>query len=289
MSETEVLTPTPIVDKPAPKKKKEKSKARKIVEWILFIVFGLLFAFILAGNINGMINKKDNYGQSIRFGVGSFIVLTDSMEPEIPQDSAIITYKEDCKAFADRLAKGETIDVTFANVTIPATIEPDTPEFKFENGGRLIVTNQIMTHRLVEVHEDTTINFGDGRFIFVTTGINNGGYESLKGQYQEFTEKEYLGTVKVTNAFLGKVFQFIASPIGLIILLLVPAGYLIVVSSIDILRAMKETEEREDAVAASGGGKLDGLSDEDRERLKRELLDEMINAKKGENKDEKHE
>ena len=129
------------------------------------------------------------------------------------------------------------------------------------------------------------MNFGEGRYIFVTTGINNEGDFSKIGQYQEFSEKEYLGTVVVSNTFLGKVFQFIASPIGLIILLLVPAGYLIIVSSIDILKAMKETDERE---TSSSEGHLNGLSTEDRERLKRELLDEMINAKKGENKDEKH-
>ena len=111
MSEEEVVV-TEVVDSPK-KEKKQKSKARKIIEWVFLGIFMAACAFILAGNIDGMVHKKQNYGQSIRFGVGSFIVLTNSMEPEIKTDSAIITYKEDCKKFEQRLEKGENITVTF--------------------------------------------------------------------------------------------------------------------------------------------------------------------------------
>ena len=263
------------------KVKRPKSKARKIIEWVLFGIFGVIFAFILAGNVDGMIHKEANYGQSIRFGVGSFIVLTSSMDPEIPQDSAILTYKEDVTTFKDRIDKGETIDVTFANIAISTMFEPDTPEFKRINGGQMVVSNQVMTHRLREVHEDPTIEFGKGRFIFVASGINTQGDYAKMGQYQIFTEVQYLGVVKVANAFLGGVFNFIASPVGLIILLLVPAGYLIVMSSIDIFKAMKEAEEGETSgtKSSASGDKLSSLSDADKERLKKELLDEMIKAK----------
>ena len=277
MSEVVMENATPT--KPV-KEKRKKSKAVTIVEWVLFAIFGALFAFIIAGNIEGMVNKKKNYGQSIRFGVGSFIVLTDSMEPEIPKQSAILTYKEDVKTFASRLEKGETIDVTFANVAIDYYVEPDNPDYK---NGQLVVSNQIMTHRLMEVHIDTSVAFGKGRYIFVAAGINHQGELSKKGQFQLFTEVQYLGTVKVANKFLGGVFNFIVSPVGLIILLLIPAAYLIVVSSIDIFKAMKQSEEGSETVE---GEKLAKLSADDRERLKKELLDEMIKAKKEAKKDE---
>ena len=265
------------------KVKKPKSKTRKIVEWVLFGIFGVLFAFVLAGNISGMIHKDENYGQQIRFGYGSFIVLTTSMEPEIKKDSAIITYKESPESFVDRFARGETVDLTFMNIEIYVDFEPDTPQFKRVNGGRPVVSNQVMTHRLREVHVDNSIEYGQGRYLFVTAGINTGGDWSLEGQYQIFTEKQYLGVVKVHNAFLGKVFNFVASPIGLIILLLIPAGYLIVVSGIDIYRTMKTAEEKEEQSAKIGH--LSNISDEERARLKQELLDEMIKQKKGEKKD----
>ena len=277
-----------VVNNAPQKVKRPKSKARKIVEWVLFGIFGIIFGFVLAGNIDGMIHKDENYGQTIRFGVGSFIVLTSSMEPEIAQDSAILTYKEDVYSFKERVANGDNVDVTFANIDVSVDFEPDTPEFKRMNGGTKVVTNQVMTHRLREVHEDTSIDFGKGRFIFVTSGINTGGTASLKGQYQIFTEAQYLGTVKVANAFLGSVFNFISSPVGLIILLLIPAAYLIVMSSLDIFKALKEAEANEGNVEASKGSeKLSSLSNEDRERLKKELLEEMIKAKKEAKNNEK--
>ena len=77
------------------REKKPKSLARKIIEWSLLGVFGVLFAFVMAGQIEGMINRDKNFGQLLRFGWGSFVVQTTSMEPDLPKGSAIITYKAD--------------------------------------------------------------------------------------------------------------------------------------------------------------------------------------------------
>ena len=77
--------------------------------------------------------------------------------------------------------------------------------------------------------------------------------------------------------------NFISSPIGLIVLLLVPAAYLIIESSIDIFKAVKESEETEAEVKkieAEGGERLNNMSDEERKRLKDELLQEMLQSKK---------
>ena len=68
------------------KPKRPKSKARKIIEWVLVGIFGAIFAFAAAATIDGMIHKNENYGQSLRFGVGTFVVQTDSMEPEYKVD-----------------------------------------------------------------------------------------------------------------------------------------------------------------------------------------------------------
>ena len=267
------------------REKKPKSKTRKIIEWVLFGVFGAAFAFVMAANVSGMIHRNENYGQSIRFGVGSFIILTNSMEPDIKVDDAIITYKEDLNTFKERINNNEIIDVTFANEKINVVFEPDTEAFKRKNGGTCVVSNQIMTHRLREVHEDPSVEFGKGRFIFVASGINTGGVHALEGQYQLFTEKQYLGTVKVVNTPLGKFMNFIASPIGLIILLLVPAGYLIVTSSIDIIKALKAQEEAP-TTHSNDSSHLSNISDKDRERLKKEMLEEMIKSKQEAKKDE---
>ena len=273
-----------VIDKPkkAKRVKKKKSLTRKIIEGVFFGIFGALFVFIVAGNISGEIHKEENFGQSIRFGVGSFIVLTNSMEPEIAKDSALITYKEEVKDIYSRVSKGKKVDVTFANIGNNATAYvPKDDFYKPENGGRLVITNRVMTHRIVEMQFNKEVKYGYGRYIFVAAGINPKGYQSGDHQYQVFTEKEYLGTVKVHNQFLGKVFNFIVSPVGLIILLLVPAAYLIVVSSIDIFKTLKTSEEQEKSVSeAPTGGKLAQASEADRERLKKELLEELKNKRK---------
>ena len=265
----------------AEKVKKEKSKARKIFEWIFVGIFGAAALFMMIATVDGMIHKKDHYNQTIRFGVGTFTVLTNSMEPEIKTNDMIITKAEDLSKFADRLAKGETIDVTFFNVYVDDHgLTPDDTTLTNK-----IAANQPMTHRLREVHVFEDVDYGSGRYVFVASGINTESQEWKMDQYQTFTEKEYLGTVKVKNSFAGHFMKFISSPFGLIILLLIPAAYLIVVSSIDIFKAVKEEESKENS-AKLEGEHLSNLSDKDRQRLKDELLEEMIKAKKEAKKDE---
>ena len=93
--------------------KRPKSKARKIVEWILTGIFLALFAFVMAGQIDGMVHKKDHYNQQIRFGYGTFMVKTDSMKPLYGINTALITYLEDPEKIYERFQKGETVDITF--------------------------------------------------------------------------------------------------------------------------------------------------------------------------------
>lgn len=265
----------------AEKVKKPKSKARKIIEWVLFGLFGVAACFVLAANISAMIHKKENYGQSIRFGMGTFVILTTSMEPEIGKGTMIITMKEDVSEFNNRLQNGENIDITFANVdTKTGEFEPDSETFKH---GTRVVTNQIMTHRLREVHINEEKEVGNGHYIFVASGINTQGEHSLEGQYQVFTEVQYLGTVRIVNSFLGKTMSFVSSPIGLIILLLIPAAYLITMSSIDIYKAVKESEEAGEVEVHNvdpTGDHLSAMSEEERQRLKNELLEEMLEEKR---------
>ena len=264
----------------AERTKKPKSKTRKIIEWVLFGIFGVASCFLLAANISAMIHKKDNYGQSIRFGVGTFIILTNSMEPDIGQSTMIITYKENVKNFQERLSNGETIDVTFANVNINpgSDFEPDNEKFKSEQP---VVTGQVMTHRLREVHINEAKEFGKGHYVFVASGINiKDGEYSKEGQYQIFTEKEYLGTVRSVNSGMGKLMNFVSSPFGLIILLLIPAAYLITVSSIDIYKAVKEDEQSSNAPVDQNSDHLSNISADERERLKNELLEEMLKEKR---------
>ena len=269
------------------KEKKPKSKARKIIEWVLTGLFLVLFAVAGIAQIDGLVNKNKHYGQQIRFGYATFVVKTESMEPKYMVDSAIITYLDDVDKIYDMFNKGEVVDVTFYDVYTANTeyTQPiDHPELTMRTNP---AEYPIITHRVREIHVNPALNKGEGKYTFIVSGINTGFAAATNAQgeiyqYQAFTEKELLGRVVVGSAFLGAVFGFISSIWGLLILLLIPSFYLIIASVIDIFKAYKEPEE---VPATANGAPTSGsseLSEEDKKRLKEELLQEMMNKKKGE-------
>ncbi len=292
MSEEKVVVNQTPVENKGKKAKKPKSKPRIIIEWVALGLFALLFGFVIAGNISAMATKKENNNQELRFGVGTFVVLTKSMEPRFKKDDALFTYKEKLSKVYKDYQNGKTINMTFFNKSSGKSIVPETEEFQPIHGGEVVVTDMVMTHEVKEMYYDPSVPYGQGQYIIITAGINPDVETSQKGQYQIVTENLYLGVVKWDSLFVGHVFKFIASPVGLIILLLVPAGYLIITSGIDIFKVLKETEEKEAAVTTTGDPKdikVDNLSEEEKKRLKEELLSELLAEKqqgKEENKSE---
>lgn len=289
----------------AKKVKKPKSKARKIIEWVLTGIFVALFVVIGVAQIDGLVHKKDHYDQTIRFGYGTFVVKTDSMERDANKkkvygvESAIITYLDNAdKIYNDYVAYKGTdkyIDVTFYDgysTNNEYTKPLENPELTTRTP---LSEYPIITHRVREIHVNESVKVGQGKYTFIVSGINpyskNLGSDGVNpvtiNQYQVFTEKELLGRVVVGSAFLGGVFSFVSSIWGLLILLLIPAFYLIITSVIDIFKAYKEPEEApanasNNGEATTNSGTLE-LSEEDKKRLKEELLEEMLNKKKGGN------
>ncbi len=263
--------------------KKPKSKARKIIEWVFTGIFLALFAFLMVGQIDGMVHKNEHYGQQIRLGYATFVVQTDSMEPDYKVKSAIITFLDDADKIYERYQKKEKVDLTFMDV-YQAPLNDNIPSDPTLTD-RVHAPSElpIVTHRLREMHVNPGVEKGKGKYIFIVAGINTDGNLSKEGQYQAFTEKELLGRVVANSDFLGGVFGFVGSPFGLLVLLLIPAFYLIITSVIDIFKAYKEPEEATEGGASpsNNNGKELNLSEEDKKRLKEQLLEEMLNKKKG--------
>ena len=276
------------------KVKKPKSKKLKVIEWVITGLFAVLFIFVFAGFIDGMVHKKENHGETIRFGWGTFVVQTDSMLPVYPIKSAIITYKDSlenvAKQFAKEQAKEENlrkpIDVSFYDGYKVPVVADDS---RLNDQTTLYAPKyKVMTHRIREIHVNKDLAYGKGKYTIIAAGINPGN-DQQEGQYQAFTESEYIGVVRMKSNFLGGVFSFISSVWGLLVLLLIPACYLAVVSVLDIFKAFKEddkvvaTQGADGTVSAvSSGSKLDSISASERERLKQELLQEMVEKKKQE-------
>lgn len=266
------------------KVKKPKSKARKIIEWVLVSLVGALFLVAAAGQIESMVHKDQYFSQPIRLGVGIFQVKTNSMEPEYKVGCGIITFREDPEQIYASYQKGETIDITFMDRCLDeGTIYE--PSDKVTHNFRTDPTGVPMTHRVFEVHVDETKAKWQGRYVFFVAGINPEGQKSNPGQYQAFSDRYILGRVVHHSDFLGAVTDVVASPIGLFLLLLIPAFYLVIVSVIDIFKAVNAPAEVTDGQKKEAVS-IEGLSEADKKRLKQEMLEQML-AKKAEEKAKK--
>lgn len=275
-----------------PKGKKKKSKVRSIIEWVLTGIFAVLFVIVGIGQIDGMIHAKKHYGQQIKLGFGSFIVLTDSMK-EYPKNSAIISYLEKADTVYNRWKSGKNVDVTFMGVdtysffipndTCPELTHPAYPE------KAVPVTHRIRyIYRVSEIDDEELQQRFDGKkYVFIASGTNTGGELAKESQFQAFTETEILGTVKYGSMVIGWGFRAVSSPIGLLIFLLIPALYLIITSSLDILKALKTSDDNKEAEGVNKEtqklSSLDNLSEADRKRLKEEMLEEMMKGKGNKN------
>lgn len=244
--------------------KKPKSKVRKCLEWIFFSLFGVLFVTVLTFQIIGLATKKNNYGVP-RFGnLQLNLVLTDSMEPDYKVNTLLFVTKVDVST----LKVGN--DVTFY-------YKPWSDMF----------ANPIVTHRIRDIQVNENVEYGKGKYTITLGGINRNSKNArdISGgetgdcltQKQVVSEQYILGKVTGSSQFLGGVFNFVSSIWGLLILLIIPALYIMITSGIDLVRAFKESDNDEKTPADFGS-----LSIEDKERLKKQMIEEMMKERKNE-------
>ena len=254
-----------IIEPKKEKKKKPKSKARKIIEWVLTGLFVALFGFVSVIQIIGTTTKSKNNGVPNYNGYQVLVILTDSMEPQYKVNGAVIVKKVDP-----------------SQITIG-----DNATFMYDVNG----TYMPMTHQISDIQAPTA---EDPHWHFEAHGINTHSTQcEVQGepgdctyQRQYFTEEALMGKVVGYSMFIGVVFNFMITPWGLLLLLLLPALYLIITSVIDLVKAAKLEEEEEANQPASeeNKGALSRLSDEDIKRLKEEMLSEMMENRNKEKK-----
>lgn len=244
--------------------KKPKSKIRKTIEWIFYGIFGVLFVTVLTFQIVGLASKKNNYGVP-RFGnLQLNLVLTDSMEPDYKVNTLLFVTKTD----ASELVVGN--DVTF-----------------FYQPWSSYFSNPIVTHRIREIKINEGVEYGKGRYTITVGGINRnsknardvsgGATGDCLTQKQVINEQHILGKVTGSSFFLGGVFNFMSSIWGLLILLIIPALYVMITSSIDLVRALKDSDDE----TKKDVGPVE-LSAADKERLKKQMIEEMMKEKSDE-------
>lgn len=278
--------------------KKQKSKFRKIFEGVILGVFVALIGVSCFTLISSNVNKKKSGNEYAPTLVGNsyvpLIVLTDSMEPDIKTGSAIFVKRVECEDIIQDFQNDEIVDLCFddtyakyANLSTDYTQETKDFLISYTVDGELHQkTNRTtesnpapirtLTHRLFYIQINENIEYGSGKYLFFVEGINvkSNNYAGTN-QYQVFSENELYGRVIGSSKFVGGLFSFVKSPLGLIILLLVPSLYMVISSILDLFRKYDGDEESNSAVPAD----LNGLSQKDIERLKKEMLNEIINGK----------
>ena len=239
------------------KGKVKKPLYKKIIDWFIGIIIVFLCAIVgIFAVATFTTNKNETYGLTFAFDHSFLIVLTDSMEPEYKVDSCIIIKKvnqEDVKI-------GD--DLTFY-------YEP---------------YQMVVTHRVVDIIIDESSPY----YTFKLHGINTNseqcknanGYEDCTDQYQIITSDKVLGKVVANNYALNVIIH--VDKLLLIILLLIPGSYLIFTSARSLIKALKDDDE---VKTSNSELSLDGLKAEDIERLKKDLLNEMLeDMENGKNK-----
>lgn len=267
-------------------KEVKKSKLRKTLEWIFLSIFGVFFVVIFGFQIVGNITKKDNFGVPNVLGTQIMMVLTDSMEPDYKVDEMIIVQKISPEKIYNLVASNSTTKegtIKFQDTAQnlkwieQECLVIDTDSLKIDlsfyySTSQLKMT---MTHRLVGIRLNEDIKEGSGRYDFFVQGINKESKNYSGDQGQAFDERVLLGKVQFGSTFLGIVYKGVTSVWGLLILILLPSGYLIITSILDIVKGLKEDDEDTKQKVESTDGLQ--LSNEDKERLKSELLEELLN------------
>jgi hypothetical protein len=267
---------------------KKKSKVKKIFNWIIAGVFGSLLVTITIFNL---VNKFA--GDGFIFGSQYPMVLTDSMEPEYMVGDVLIINK--VKSYSDLVEEYRLGDDGVENTDDDAVITTGVGTTTLADGATMDLTflydiagigkEFSVTHRISRVVIRESLLEGEGRFFFTTHGINtdseqcatNGG--DCTNQTQSFDERKVIGRVQGVNGFLTVVYSVFTSTWGLLALILIPAIYLIITSVVDIVKTLSEKEEVPSSNNNMGIAKdelLSQLSPKDLERLKKDLLNELL-------------
>lgn len=268
----------------AKKEKKPKSKKRKIIEWS---ITGLFLALLCT--VAGFRIYQAASGNSSVFGTQFPVVLTDSMETDYMVGDVLKVSNAKPEEIKEAFDRGEQIDLSF----------------KWNIGTYSKPNIQMMTHRIVDVmyfedaeqninlcytYNDNVYSF-DNRgyhYTFVTHGINKNSKQTKEGedltkQLQFSREDQLVGRVKGKSQFLRVMNQIFTSVWTLILLILVPGLYIVITSVLELFSTLDDDEDEklvtEGAKISTSDDPLKGLSDEDKERLKKQMLDELM--KKG--------
>lgn len=250
---------------PVPEKKKgKKSKIiRNITDGIL-IVF---IAIVALGEMIGLFTRSSNYGVPNVFGHQFMVVLTDSMAKDedgkevYPVGDGLVVKKVDLNT----IKVGDDISFYWPDI------------------------RAIITHRVYQIdYEADTTTLKD----FVCHGINTDATNYTPDQHQTVAPKYVLGKVTASSKALGGFIQAMQQWWVILLLIIIPCLVIAASSIHDIIKLHKMTEAQAEAKynnnkkikgsdnPVSSTDLLGSLSQEEKQRLKDQMVQEMLDEQK---------
>ncbi|MBP5173861.1 MAG: signal peptidase I [Clostridia bacterium] len=224
--------------------KKGRSKAGSVINTVVNVI--LVIAIILAGisTYLSFVSKSGNGVPSI-FGLEFFSVQTPSMYPTMNEGDLIFSKKV---KDVTKLEKGTDI-ISYWTII---------------DGERAI-----NTHRIYEIYD------GGGYLIFATKGDNNPTEDPLTVHESEIVGK-YTGK-KIAGA--GKVFDFLQTPTGFGLIVVLPVAVFFLFHLIQFFRALFEYQSVKNRLkfeAEQAGAASAATDEEERARLEAEIRAKVL-------------
>ncbi len=225
-------------------------KAKKIINIAVNVVCGIILIFVLILAISMIQSKRKNYGNYTEiFGKAYLAVQSNSMSEDA----------ETGEVGSDNFSKGDLITVTI--------IKDDSAKKSLKVGDVITFrTTEIVagkwvlnTHRIQSIQTDDK-----GKVIYVTHGDNN-----PENMVETVESNLVIGKLAGIKPGGGKIVTFMGSSAGFFVFVVLPTFIIVAYAAINLVVVIMREKK---AQAAAGGDKI---SEDERERIRQELLAEM--------------
>ena len=211
----------------------------KILSWALFVILLLIAIFLIYYYIANRIYMKKGAGYEPKFSI--YTIATGSMVPNINVYDAVINMRVDNP---NDLKVGDVITFRSSSVLTP---------------------NMTITHRIKAIEETE-----DGEICFITKGDANNIEDDSCTRHSAV-----IGKVIIRIPGLGNIQRFLASGVGWVLCILIPA---LIIIGRDIMRITRLSSIKDSAVKMSEQKKKDPKKEaaekKRKEQIKRNLLSE---------------
>ena len=218
-----------------------KKTAKKIVNIAINVILWLFFAICVCALIFSIAAKRNSSGAVNVFGKQSYIVVSPSMEKCDRTDVSRFKIKDipvNSMIFVEPVPEDEEKAAAWY-----AKLEPgDVLTFRY-----VYTSQETITHRIIEISENAS-----GGYRIVLAGDNKPDDGDVLTQTIEDTSNAnspnyVIGKVTGQSRFLGWIVQCFRSPIGLVLIIIIPCAIIIIMQVMRIFSVVNADKKKKEA------------------------------------------